>query len=578
MNSKAATRTLGVVLGSALSMPIIGCVQTGIPRADLILTHATIYTADSKQPQAEALAIKNGRFLYVGSNEGVERFAGQGTIRSDLKGRLALPGLIDGHTHPGYVGVEQFGERLPATSHEDLIAAVKTRSESKPGEQWLHLCCWAPASYVNGRKGPHKSELDAVVSDRPVWIQSRSFHSYWLNSRALETIGVNESTPDPAPGVALYDRDSDGQITGWVKEGAGWQHFATQFKTNLSQHQQGIRDALRFLSEHGVTTVYDGGNFGYEDEVYSYLARLDQAGELPLRYEGTYQVFTRDRRNQAVGEMRRMQAAYGSDRLRFRTVKLFMDGIAANRTAALLEPYADIPDFEGQTLLSAEELRDFLLELHEEKLDLHIHVIGDLATRRALDAIEAAQSAVEGDFYPRVTLAHLNLINPADLPRFAELGVSANYTAHWHRMNRGNDPALHDEQEVRLFSTTALLDAGANVTFSSDDWRLEVYSPFVGMQIGHLRRPIQGPGQVAPEPVHLGPGNPSLEQMLKGYTINGAYPFRMENEIGSIEAGKIADLIVLDENLFEADKNTIHQLKPSVVIMEGRIQHGALPD
>jgi len=575
-------RISGIAVLCLYALAGAGCGAERRFDADIVLTNARVFTADKRNAWAEAVAIKDGRFIYVGANGGANRYVGDATRSVDLGGRLVMPGLIDGHTHPGYIGVEQFGERLPAGSHEDLMRAASARAERDAGDGWLRLCCWSPGEYVRGRSGPHKAKLDAAVADRPVWINSRSWHSYWLNSRALEVLGIGDDTPDPRPGVAVYDRDANGQLTGWVKEGAGWQHFKTLFPADPEAHQQGIRDFIRTLSEHGVTTVYDGGNFGYEDEVYGFLAGLEEAGELPLRYEGTYQVFVPSRRHEAIAEMRRLRDAYGGERLRFRTIKLFMDGINANRSGAMLEPYDDIPDFVGETLLSTDDLRDFLLELHGEKLDLHVHVVGDLAVRRVLDAVEAAQAAVGEDFYPRITLAHLHLVSEPDLPRFAEQGVSANFTPWWHRMGRrdGPDPVLGAERAARLFGTVALFDAGANVTFSSDDWRLNVLSPFFGMQVGHVRRApaaLRADGEpAAPDEMQIGPDNPSLEQMLTGYTINGAYPFRMEEHIGSIETGKIADLLVLDENLFELDKAEIQHQKPSAVIMEGQLLHGEL--
>ena len=558
-----------------------GCASTEGQTADLVLYNARVYTVDSNQPWAQAIAIKDRTVLYVGPDNGVDRFVGDHTKLANLDDRLVLPGLIDGHTHPGYIGVERFEERLPASSHEDLIDAALDRSERRPGKDWLRLCCWNPREYVRGRKGPHKSDLDDVVPDRPVWINSRSWHSYWLNSKALEVLGIDDDTPDPRRGVAVYDRDENGQLTGWVKEGAGWQHFSNIFKIDSELHRKSMLKFLTTLSEYGVTTVYDGGNFGYEDEVYSFLAELEQEGSLHVRYEGTYQVFTPERKDIAISEMRRLDAEYGGDLLRFRTIKLFMDGINANRTGALLQPYVDIPDFTSQTMLATEELTAFLLELHDAKLDLHIHTIGDGAVRSVLDAVEAAQSAIEGPLYPRVTLAHLNLVSPEDITRFKELGVSANYTAWWHRFRdlREPDTILGNRRMERLFGAKELIDAGANVTFSSDDWRLDVITPFLGMETGHIRRAPQTQGSSAALVQHeIGPENPTLEEMIFGYTLAGAYPFRMENEIGSIEIGKIADFIVLDEDLFEIEKNKIHTLKPSVVIMNGRVLHGELPN
>jgi len=472
--------------------------QARVTGADRVLTGGRIYTVDDRNPWAEAVAIRDNQFVYVGNDEGVEPYIDDSTVRVDLAGRFVIPGLIDGHTHPGYIDLERYGPEL----------------------------------YVSGREGPHKRDLDAIVPDRPVWITSTAWHSYWLNSKGLEALGVDENTPDPRPGIAVYGRDEKGELTGWVKEGAGWQHFADQFPVDPEPHKKSVEAFLDTLSEHGVTTVYDGGAMGYEDHVYGFLAELDRSGKLPLRYEGTYQIFLPERRNLAIGEMKRLRSAYGGERLRFRTIKLFMDGILENRTGSMLDAYADDPSFVGATMLSSDELRDFLLELHEEKFDLHVHTIGDLAVRTVLDAVEAARVAVDGDLYPRVTLSHVQVIDPADLGRFRELGVSANFTPWWHGVdvNDSAKPALGEDRHSRTYTAKPLFDLGANVTFSSDDWNLPVLSPFLGMQVAHNRQYpkewlAEEGGDVSafrlPEAEKL-----DLELLIRGYTINGAYPFR----------------------------------------------------
>jgi predicted amidohydrolase YtcJ len=551
--------------------------QVQLTGADRVLTGGRIYTVDDRNPWAEAVAIKDDKFVYVGYDEGAESYVDDSTVRVDLAGRLVIPGLIDGHTHPGYIDLERYGPSLPETSREDLLAAVKKYADSHPGEGWIRMCCWSNHLFVSGREGPHKRDLDAIVPDRPVWITSAAWHSSWLNSKGLEVLGVDENTPDPQPGIAAYARDENG----WVKEGAGWQHFTDQFPVDPEPHKKSVAAFLDTLSEHGVTTVYDGGNMGYGDHVYGFLAELDRNGKLPLRYEGTYQIFIPERRNLAIREMKRLRSAYGGERLRFRTVKLFMDGVFENRSGAMLDAYSDDPSFAGNTMLTSDELRDFLLELHEEKFDLNVHTIGDLAVRTTLDAVEAARAAVDGDFYPRVSMVHLQVIDPVDLSRFAELGVSANFTPWWHGVDLNDtvEPALGEDRYANTYTAKPLFDSGAMVTFSSDDWRLEVLSPFLGMQVAHNRQYpkwLMGEGGDVsafrpPETEKL-----ALELLVRGYTINGAHQFRMEDQIGSIEAGKLADLVVLDENLFDLDRHEIHKIKPAAVMMEGKLVHGDL--
>jgi len=583
---------LASLIGTSVIL-VACCVSCGDSRrlesADLVLTGAKIFTSNQQQPWAEAVAIKDGRFIYVGDSAGASDYSSKGTLSVDLEGRFVMPGLIDAHAHPGYMNVEQYAE-ITETDEAQMLAAVKRYAEEHPDQKWLQLCCWPIDLYVKGGEGPDKRKLDAIVPDRPVWFVSEWGHSSWLNSKALEVLGVDKDTPDPKPGVATYVRNADGEPTGWMKEGAGWQHLATQFPIDTAAHassnEQGVMNALQWLSESGVTAVYDAGNFGYEDRIYGLIAKLEKEGKLPLRYEGTYQIFTPERAQHAVSEMKRYRKEYGGERLRFNTVKLFMDGMNQNRAGALLQPHADDPDYVGDTMLSVQELRDLLLELDEERFDLHVHTMGDLAVRRVLDAVEEANKAAEGDFYPRVTLAHLELIDSADLPRIKELGIICNFTPWWFTATR-DDPlktSLGEDRYGKMYLARSVMNLGVPVTFSSDEWwggeLLPTYlSPYFGMQIGHTR---QSPRELLEDDevdIRL-PADERLDidQLIEGYTRHAAYQLRMEDQIGSIETGKLADLVLLDHNLFDIDRHEIWKVKPAAVMMEGAIIQGALPE
>ncbi|MDE0755647.1 MAG: amidohydrolase family protein [Woeseiaceae bacterium] len=558
---------LGVLIASCTSGEGGGDQQG----ADLILSGAKIFTSNAQQPWAEAIAVNDGRFTYVGDAAGALAYQSDNTRFINLEGQLVIPGLVDSHAHPGYIDVEQYGE-ISETNEEDMLAAVRKYADEHPDDEWLRLCCWPIGLYVKGNQGPDKRVLDAVVPDRPLWFVSEAWHSGWLNSKALETIGL----------------DDDGEATGWVKEGTGWQHFAEQFPiegAHKISHEENMVTGLRLLSEAGVTTLYDAGNFGFEDLVYSFMAKLEKEGKLPVRYEGTYQIFTAERLHSAISEMKRYREEYGGDRLRFNTIKLFMDGIDQNRSSALLEPHTDDPDYVGDTTLSVEELRDFLLQLSNENFDIHIHTMGDLAVRRVLDAVEKAKAIAKNDFYPRVTIAHLGLIDSVDLPRIKELGVIANYTPWWFTVVQNDHLKawLGDDRYANMYSPKALFDLGIDVTFSSDEWwggdLLPTYlNPYFGMQVGRTRqapkewRDENDDAIRAPADATL-----SIEQLIAGYTQNGAYQLRMENQIGSIETGKLADLVILNDNLFEIDSDAIWKVKPAAVLMEGEVIQGALP-
>ena len=558
----------------------------GEPRiiADTILSGGRIFTVDDSYPWAEAVAIKGSHIVYVGDNAGAEGFAGDGTVSHDLGGKLVIPGLVDAHTHPGGMGRYAAAGELPTDSRESILAAVKAYADANPDLDWIEMCCWPVWMYDMGRSGPHKRDLDRIVPDRPVWLTSDIGHSIWVNSKALELMGVNRSTPDPHPGVSFYVRDADGEATGWIKEKTYRRYRLDFFPVDRDRNERGMDAFLDYLVSHGVTTLMDGGNTYYSDSVYEYIAELDRSGQLPVRYEGTYHIFLPGQEDVAIAALKELRDKYEGDRLKLRTVKIHFDGTNEIRTGAVLEPYRDDPENRGDTVMDTDELRDFILELHENEFDLHVHTVGDRAVRIVLDATESAGLALAAPLYTRVAVSHLDIIDTADYPRFKQLGVTAQYTPSWHGSNF-NDPvraALGEERFARTLIARPLFDDGAYVSFSSDVGSLGGMggaNPYLGMQIAHNRQyPTDGVSPTDEQAEIRGPESERLpmELVVKAYTLGGAYQLRMENELGSIEEGKLADLVVLDRNLFEIDRYDIQNTKPVAVVMEGKVVRGEL--
>jgi predicted amidohydrolase YtcJ len=556
------------------------------PAVDLVIHNARIYTVNQHQPWSQAVAIKNGKFVRLGKDS--ELAALPARRRLDLQQRLLLPAMVDGHSHPGYVSVEDFGE-VNGETPEALLSSVKKYADQHPEQKWLRLCCWPTTMFVNGDQGPKKEVLDAILPDRLVWFESETAHDFWLNSSALAELGVSRKTPDPKPGLAMYARDKNGDPTGWVKEGAGVQHFSTQFALStpdhIKRHKDRVADILQHMSKHGLTAIFDAGNKGYGDHVYDVIATLEREGRLPLRYFGTYQIFTPERAKIAVDEVKRYQREYGGELLRFNSVKLFMDGISANQSASYTRPYLG-SNIASEPLLTTEELTALLLRLHEERLDLMVHSIGDRATRTVLDAVQAARSVVQDDFYPRVTVAHLALVDPVDIPRISALGVVANFSPWWFGVESSSvvSDLLGKDRYNAMYPARSVFESGATVTFSSDEWwggdMLPTYlSPYLGMQTGHTRQYPKEWWQTADDGVRLPASERlTLEQLVTGYTRHGAYQLRLEDQLGSVEVGKAADFIVLDQDLFTMKPDEIWRLQPSLVVMEGKVMQGAYPE
>lgn len=544
--------------------------------AELILTNGRIYTADAQSSWAEAVAIDSGRFVFVGSTEDARAFAGDATLQIDLDGRFVLPGLVDSHTHPGLVARSVEYVELPWTpaTKQEMFDALLAYANRHPDKEYIVGGRWPTGMF--GAEGPNRQELDAVIPDRPVILTDTSGHAQWLNTKALELLEIDSSTPDPIPGLSYLVRDADGNPTGWVKEGAvASQLSAAGIGTQISPDS--LAGFLDYLASLGVVAVFDAGN---GDEGYRAAAELEKSGRMPLRYEGSYRIREAHELDGAVAEIKRLRREFGGERVRFNTVKIMFDGVSEIRTSAVLEPFLGEGELRGETLVEAARLSGFLVELHEEGIDLHLHTVADRAVRVALDAVEMARAEVGAPLNARVTLCHLELIHDDDFDRFRELDVFANFSPQWHGGHiQGAELTLGRERYDRMFRVQPLLDRDVVVTFSSDitnagKWRTSRASPYFGIQVGHTRRePEFGADATIRPPVDE---QLAIEDMIRGYTINGAAQLGMDDEIGSIETGKRANLVVVDRNLFEVLPGSIKDARPTAVLVDGEVISGTL--
>ena len=546
--------------------------------AELVLTNGRIYTVDADQPWAEAVAIEDDRFVFVGSTREARALVGEDTKVVDLGGRFVLPGMVDSHTHPGRVAQSIDYVELPWTpeTKQEMFDALLAYAEAHPDKEFIVGGRWPTSMF--GEEGPNRLELDAVIPDRPVILRDTSGHAQWLNTKALEVLGIDKTTPDPIPGLSYLYRDADGNPTGWVLERAVDQQLkAAGIGDQISPDS--LAAFVDYLAELGVAAVFDAG-YATGDSAYRAAAELERQGRMPVRYEGSYRVETADQLDGAVAELKRLREEFGGDRVGFNTIKVMLDGVSEIRTSAVLEPFLGEGSGRGKTLVDAIQLSEFILELHAERIDLHLHTVADRAIRAALDTVEMARAEVGGPLNARVTLCHLELIDDADFDRFTELDIFANFTPQWHGGHiRGAELTLGQERYDRMFRVQPLLDRDVNVTFSSDitdarRWRANRASPFFGMQIGHTRlEPEFGDEATVRPPLDE---RLALEDLVRGYTINGAAQLGMADDMGSIEVGKLANLVVLDRNLFETLPTSIGAIRPTAVLLEGELVSGSL--
>jgi predicted amidohydrolase YtcJ len=512
--------------------------------ADLVLRGGGVYTLDAARSWAQAVAVQDGHIVAVGSDHAVGAWIGPHTKLVDLEGHMLLPGFHDAHSHPSMGGLDLLGCSLRnATTLDAVLDTLRGCAAKTPGDGWLY------ASELNqallpGANGD-KAMLDAIAADRPIYVACADGHSAWVNSKSLEIGGITRETPDPPASVIARDPVT-GEPSGMLREAAMNLVSAHMPPKTKAERIEGLRRAVQMANRFGITSLIDAA-VG-EAEMATYKA-LEDRGELSVRALlcmewGTH--FQNPAGEQEALLTRRSR--YEGPRIHTNSIKLFVDGVLEGETAALLEPYLDTPGKRGPLNFSPEQLATWVVRFDAENLQVHMHAIGDRAVRVALDAVAAARAA-NGARDNRHHIAHLQLIHPDDLPRFAALGVLANFQALWAYpdtyITKINLPAVGPERVARMYPIESAHRAGA-VLVGGSDWNVSSMNPLEAIQVALTREDPNG--------VIQGVLNPDervdLDVMLAAYTINGAYLMHQEHELGSIEVGKLADLVLLDRNLF----------------------------
>lgn len=579
----ASVALLAVFAVSACGAPDAPAASDAADPSETLFVEGVVWTADPTNPRAEAVLVRDGVIDFVGTSAQASERAGPGAPTVELAGRMLLPGFVESHTHPAVAGlIASTFQVIGTESVAQVQAALADYAAANPDEDVLFGFGFpgALASAVNsaGVTGPHKEDLDAVVSDRPVMILAVDAHSAWLNSRALEVAGIDRDTPDPVPGVHFYQRDASGEPTGWAVEGAAFWPLLPVFGIGSEEEFRAALSAtLPALSSMGVTTVYDAGIPGGETTLRNALsaaAALEREGQLSVRYQASWYV---DSPNQepaeVVAKVNALQGEFASDLLDVRTVKIALDGTIEGQTAAVLEPYAS--GRGGAVALSGDYLAGLLTALREAGLHAHAHAIGDRTLRMVLDAVAAARQSVPRSG-SRLAVAHAMLAADEDLTRLGALDVSIQTTPHWaHDMQGSLDlysRLLDPGRGARIMRLRAMWDAAPLVAFGADfpatGLPFELASPLYGIKIGVTRL---GPGVLEGPPYPPADQRLALDEMLRGYTTNGARQLGMEETTGAIRPGWAADLVVVDRDLFGVEPAEIDRAQVDMTMLGGRI-------
>jgi len=545
--------------------------------ADFLFHSGRVYVVTGDMPWADAVAVSGDRISYVGSRAGAASLIGPDTRMIDLDGKMLMPGLIDSHSHifAGSFSAQRVNLSL-ADTMDKLSEALLALLDENPGDGVVYARGWQ--NHLFPPDGPRKEMLDAVFGDRPVVLGSVDGHSTWFSSKAFEIAGVNAETADPEPGVSFFERDkTTGELLGTAREGAGSIVSNAVLNFDRSSYKSALERWLPDAAAAGLTTVFDAGaNAPTEEDAYQTLAELEQEGKLSLRVFGSvgYRFGDDDPASRLLDLKARFTGAY----YRPYAVKLYADGVPEAHTAYLLTPYLDRPDSTGEPRIPADRMTELITAAFNKDVPVQIHAIGDAAIRMTLDAIELARNST-GKYEVGAAIAHMDFVHPADIPRFEELGVVAQTSIQWAAQDPsyGNIGAFVGLQRMHdAYPVKSLIEAGALQTFGADWPAAAYFATYRPLDLLEVAVTRQLPGEIE-MPVRNRNERLELSDAIAGMTIRAAMQLDADGEIGSIEVGKKADLIVLDRNLFEIPAHEIHDVRVLMTLMDGRIVHEAEP-
>ncbi len=532
--------------------------------ADSLVVNAKIYTVNPRQPWAEALAVRGEKILAVGSVREIDRYRGPHTRVIDAHGQLVLPGFTDCHIHfmEGSLGLLHVDLNGAATVGE-IQKRVSAYAVAHPHEEWILGMGWTyPAFAPSGM--PDRRILDEVVLHRPVFLEAYDGHTSWANSKALAVAGITRETPDPPNGKIV--RDEKGEATGALLEAAGGLVSKFAPKPTRDERLAALRKGLHEANRVGLVRVHSaGGDFEWLD-LYD---ELRHNGELTVRQYIAYRLNPPELTPAAIEKAEQARRTYRDDWIAAGAVKTMLDGVVEAHTAAMLTPYSDDPTTSGKLFWDPAKYQQAIAELDRRGFQIFTHAIGDRAVRLALDAYEQAQTK-NGTKDARPRVEHIETITAADIPRFGSLGAIASFQPlHaypdddtlkiWAR-NAGPDRA------GRAWVWHSIETTGGRLAFGSD-WPVVTLSPWPGAQNALTRQTTEGdpPGGWLPKE------RISLEATIKAYTLGAAIAGRREKSEGSLEAGKLADLIVLSQNLFEIPANQTGKTEVVLTMVGGRV-------
>ena len=551
------------------SLTSISAQTSKLQFADVLVVNAHVYTVNAAQPWAEAIAIRTGKIVTVGSADDLEKLHGPATKVIDAGGRLVLPGFTDSHIHFLEGSVTLLRVHLDdAKTIPEIQKLVKEFADKHPDYPWILGRGWTYPTFGETAL-PDKKYLDEVVRNRPVYLTAFDGHTAWANSKALALAGITKQTPDPPNGK--FVRDANGEPTGAIKEDADSAFQRVVPIPTREERLDAVRAGMREANRVGLVRVHCAANVGLASSDFENLELYDELhrkSELSVRM---YVAFEMDppgitaKKSQLIEQARKK---YHDEWVSAGAIKFFLDGVVESHTAAMLTPYSDDPTQIGTLFWDPSKYKKTVQQLDHDGFQIFTHAIGDKAVRTALDAYENAAHTNHTQGRPRIE--HIETISAQDIPRFGKLGVIASFQPlHaypdddtlkiWAR-NAG------PERAQRAWVWHSIESTGGHLAFGSD-WPVVTLNPWYGVQNALTRQTREGdpPGGFVPHE------RISLEDAIKGYTLGAAYAGRREKTEGSIEPGKVADLIVLSQDLFKIEPSQIANTEVLLTMVGGKV-------
>ena len=588
-------KTAAVIMALVLVLSLTACGGAGEP-SNIIIKNASVYTVDEASPEAEAIVVSDGIIEYVGDEDVTAEYEDSSSQIIDMKGNTVMPSMVDGHMHPAQSAMSYYFEigLQEVVTVEDYCKVIEDFVKEHPDNEVYTGSGFMRSVFDS--VGPRKETLDKIVSDKPIILTSADGHSEWVNSKALEMAGISKDTEDPEGGIIQRDPDT-GEPSGLLQEAA--MNLVSDLKPvyTKDEYKEAIAWLQGWLNERGVTTVYDGMIPLDNENYYMAYQEMAQAGELTIRVRGAWhmapEMGNEEELLALIDKGIELSEGFTTDYFQVIGFKFFADQVLEEETAYMSEPYeSGDGEWQGMKVWDDQLMETLFTKIDKAGYQIHVHQIGDAAATYTLDVMEKVRENT-GNKDTRHTFVHVQFVNDEDIQRMADLNISAMIAPYWAVMDDYYwdlyTPYVGKERADSMYPEKSLVEAGVNVGVHSDFFVTEpdmgwlFYSAvtrtlpqkifdlwYEGMDLTRTTKTNVDKDYL------IGPLKPydermDIDEIVKAATYGGAYSMYMEDEIGTIEKGKKADLVLLDMNIFESDIEDVSNVTPIGTIFDGKL-------